>query len=153
MVSDLWLQTTDLWFQAHPVSDLAHSQDLKAALRFFFFLYSFPPPSEFPKNLSRSASHNPSPWMGFLSSRKPTMLCRNCSCFKQCSFFPRLVSDSQRGLWPEEDSKLLPLIWGLCPNPARAPSFASSTLAHLWPHPHSLSLPLILHHLAHTHVS
>lgn len=43
MVSDLWLQTTDLWFQAHPVSDLAHSQDLKAALRFFFHLFIFPP--------------------------------------------------------------------------------------------------------------
>lgn len=89
----------------------------------------------------------------FLVLESPQYSAEIVAALSLCAFFPRLASDSQRRQWPGEDFKLLPLIWGLCPNPARAPFFASSSLAHLWPHPHSLFLPLILHHLAHTLVS
>lgn len=145
MVFDLWFQTC----QAHQ-SDCEHSQDLSVALR-WFYLFIFPP--KFPMNLSTSASHNPNPWMGFLSFRKPSVFCRNCGCFEHVCFLSSACIRFSKEAMACRGFQTTPLIWGLCPNPARAPFFASSTLAHLWPHPHSRFLPLILHHLAHTHVS
>lgn len=75
MVFDLWFQTC----QAHQ-SDLVHSQCCSKVVLFVH------PPPQFPINLSTSASHNPNPWMGFLSFRKPSIFCRNCSCFEPVCF-------------------------------------------------------------------